>query len=113
PCSGTQSIAHVAGRGWCAPRLATGIRKPALPKYDNAPKGRAWKDVRRMLRYDTKTTTPSLRGHAILSLCSIYALRNSEVAGLRLSDFDWREEKFASSAPSAAGTNDIRYSTRW
>ena len=88
-------FAHAAGRGWCAPRLAAGIRKPALPKYDGALKGPAWKDVRRLLRYDTKITAPSLRGHAILSLCSIYALRSSEVAGLRLSDFDWREETFS------------------
>jgi integrase/recombinase XerD len=85
---------HAAGRGWCAPGLAAGIRKPALPKYDGAAKGPTWKDVRRMLRYDTKTTTPSLRGHAILLLSSIYALRSSEIAGLRLSDFDWREETF-------------------
>jgi site-specific recombinase XerD len=85
---------HASGRGWCAPGLAAGIRTPALPKYDGVPKGPTWKDVTRMLRYDTKATTPSLRGHAILLLCSIYALRSSEVAGLRLSDIDWREETF-------------------
>jgi integrase/recombinase XerD len=85
---------HAESRGWCAPKLAAGIRKPTLPKYDGVAKGPTWKDVRRMLRFDRKTTTPSLRGHAILLLCSIYALRSSEVAGLRLSDFDWREEMF-------------------
>jgi integrase/recombinase XerD len=85
---------HAESRGWCTPKLAAGIRKPALPKYDGVAKGPTWKDVRRMLRHDTKTTTPSLRGHAILLLCSIYALRSSEVAGLRLSDIDWREETF-------------------
>jgi len=87
-------FAHAGMRGWCAPRLAAGIRTPALPKYDGVAKGPTWKDVRRILRYDTKTTTPSLRGRAILLLCSIYALRSSEVAGLRLSDFDWLEETF-------------------
>ncbi len=87
-------LAHAGMRGWCAPRLAAGIRTPALPKYDGVAKGPTWKDVRRILQYDTKTTTPSLRGHAILLLCSVYALRSSEVAGLRLSDFDWREETF-------------------
>jgi site-specific recombinase XerD len=87
-------FAHAGARGWCAPGLESGIRTPALPKYDGVSKGPTWKDVRRILRYDTKTTTPSLRGHAIVLLCSIYALRSSEVAGLRLSDFDWREETF-------------------
>jgi integrase/recombinase XerD len=87
-------FAYAGMRGWCAPRLAARIRTPALPKYDGVAKGPTWKDVRRILRYDTKSTTPSLRGHAIVLLCSIYALRSSEVAGLRLSDFDWREETF-------------------
>jgi len=35
-----------------------------------------------------------------MSLCSIYALRSSEVARLRLNDFDWKEEKFTVSPPS-------------
>jgi integrase len=48
-----------------------------------------------MLSYDRKTTSPSLRAKAILMLCSIYALRSSEVTGLRLSDFDWRNETFS------------------
>jgi integrase/recombinase XerD len=77
---------HAEGRGWCAPKLAAGIRKPTLPKYDGVPKGPTWKDVRRMVRFVRKITTPSLRGHAILLLCSIYALRSSEVAGLRLTE---------------------------
>jgi integrase len=40
------------------------------------------------------TTTFSLRAHAMLLLCSIYALRSSEVSDLRLIDIDWREETF-------------------
>ncbi len=40
------------------------------------------------------TTTFSLRAHAMLLLCSIYALRSSEVSGLRLIDIDCREETF-------------------
>ena len=79
-------------RNWCAPTLAAGIRTPPLPKFDGLSKGPTWKDVRRMLRFGSKTTTISLRARAILLLCSIYALRSSEVAGLRLSDIDWREE---------------------
>jgi len=88
-------FSHAAARGWCAPALVAGIRTPALPKYDGVPKGPAWKEVRSLLRYETKTTVPSLRARAILSLCAIYALRSSEVAGLRLSDIDWREETFS------------------
>ena len=71
--------------------MARGITKPAVPKYTGGVKGPTWRDVRRLLRHDTSTKTPSLRAKAILSLCSIYALRSSEVAGLRLGDIDWRE----------------------
>ncbi len=48
-----------------------------------------------MLRHESKkTTAQGLRAHAILLLCSIYALRSSEVTRLRLIDIDWREETF-------------------
>lgn len=86
---------HAEGHRWCRPGLARGIRKPSVPKYDGLSKGPKWGDVRRLLRYESKkTTTCSLRAHAMLLLCSIYALRSSEVSGLRLIDIDWREEMF-------------------
>ena len=85
-------LAHAGMRGWCPSGLPSGIRTPALPKYDGVPKGPTWKEVRRLLRCENKATAASLRARAILSLCAIYALRSSEVAGLRLCDIDWREE---------------------
>jgi site-specific recombinase XerD len=85
---------HAEAHGWSSPGLARGIRKPVLPKYDGVSRGPAWADVRRLLRCENKTTTFSLRAHAMLLLCSIYALRSSEVSGLRLIDIDWREETF-------------------
>ena len=86
---------HAEVQGWSPPGLARGIRKPVLPKYDGVSRGPVWADVRRLLRCENKmTTTFSLRAHAMLLLCSIYALRSSEVSGLRLIDIDWREETF-------------------
>jgi integrase/recombinase XerD len=86
---------HAEGHGWCRPGLTRGIRKPTVPKYDAEPRGPKWGDVRRLLRHEGKKITPqSLRAHAILLLCSIYALRSSEVTGLRLIDIDWRDETF-------------------
>ena len=85
---------HAEARGWCAPGLARGIQIPALPKYDGTPKGPTWSEVRRLLGETTGTKPADVRARATLSLCAIYALRSSEVARLRLSDFDWREETF-------------------
>ena len=86
---------HAEGRGWCAPGVARGIRNPTRPKYDGVSRGPAWADVRRLLRYTAKIRTiTGLRAHAMLLLCTVYALRSSEVSGLRLIDIDWREETF-------------------
>jgi integrase/recombinase XerD len=86
---------HAGIRGWCAPGIARGIQSPAVPKYDGLRKGPSWKEVRRLLQSTGGTKTATLRARAVLSLCSIYALRSSEVARLRLSDFDWRDETLA------------------
>jgi len=86
---------YAEGRGWCRTGLARGIRNPTAQKFDPDPRGPKWGDVRRMLLHESKkTTAQGLRAHAILLLCSIYALRSSEVTRLRLIDIDWREETF-------------------
>jgi integrase len=88
-------LLHAEVQGWSPQGLARGIRKTVLPKYDGISRGPAWADVRRLLRSENKmTTTSSLRAQAVLLLCSIYALRSSEVSGLQLIDIDWREETF-------------------
>jgi integrase/recombinase XerD len=83
---------HAGIRGWCSPGIAPGIQSPAVPKYDGLRKGPSWIEVRRLLQSTSGMKPATLRARAVLSLCSIYALRSSEVARLRLSDFDWRDE---------------------
>lgn len=78
-------------RLWCSPNLPKGIRSPTIPKYDTMPKGPTWHDVKRMLEPISDKPT-DVKSAAILSLCAIYALRSSEVAGLKLNDFDWANE---------------------
>lgn len=81
-------------RGWCAPGLALGIRSPRIPKYDDRPKAPTWAEVRRLIKSADGSSPTNLRAKAILLLFAIYGLRSSEVAGLQLSDFDWRNEIF-------------------
>lgn len=78
-------------QNWCKAGIARGILMPRVIKPQRGPAGPAWKDVRRMLRVDSKSPV-ELRANAIVSLCSIYALRNREIMHLRLDDFDWFNE---------------------
>jgi integrase/recombinase XerD len=85
-------LAHAAARGWCRAGMDRGIRTPAIPKYDQMPRGPSWKEVRRLLQSTRGSKPADRRALAALSLFSIYGLRSSEVARLRLSDFNWHDE---------------------
>ena len=79
-------------QGWCGNNLAQGIRSPRIQRGQSAPKGPSWRDVRRLMRSPAASTPADLRTSAIISLCSIYALRSSEVVRLQVTDFDWYNE---------------------
>ena len=83
---------YAESRGWSMLGFARGIRSPRIPKYDEAPKGPEWKDVRRLIRSAEGQEPSELRSRAIFLLFAIYGLRSSEVAQLRLDDLDWRNE---------------------
>lgn len=81
-------------RGWCHPGIVRGIVSPRVPSYTDAPKGPSWVQVQRLIRSFNRSTPQDLRARAMLLLYAVYALRSSEVSGLRLEDFDWRNEMF-------------------
>ena len=78
-------------RNWCKAGIARGILMPRRIKPETGPRGPAWRDVRRMLGVGAASPA-DLRANAIISLCSVYALRSIEVVQLRLADFDWYNE---------------------
>lgn len=81
-------------RSWCRPGIPQGIHSPRLPKCENAPQGPSWADVRKLIRSIGSETPEELRARAMVLLYSIYGLRSSEVARLRLNDLDWKNETF-------------------
>jgi integrase/recombinase XerD len=83
---------YAESRGWCVPNLPYGIRSPTIPKYENTPRGPSWREVRRLLQSTSGGEPANIRARAIFLLCSIYALRSSEVTRLCIGDFDWRNE---------------------
>lgn len=78
--------------GWCGSNLAKGISCPPIPKYQGAPKGPPWHEVRRLIRSTSGDDPADILARAIILLCSVYALRNSEVTRMRLEDLDWQQE---------------------
>lgn len=76
---------------WCKAGIARGIVMPPAIRCPIGPRGPDWKDVRRMLSV-VATNPAELRENAIISLCSICALRRSEIVQMRLDDLDWRNE---------------------
>ena len=81
-------------RGWCRPNLSSGIQNPAIRRDNLGPGGPSWKDVRRLIDSVNGTELTDYRAKAVLLLCSVYGLRNREVVGLCLRDFDWQNETF-------------------
>jgi len=84
-------LRYAASQGWCDPQLASTIRGPRIYAQESLPFAPNWEDVRRILA-DTLTDVPQdIRDRAILMLLSIYGMRATEVATLRLDQVDWQQ----------------------
>ena len=84
-------LRYAASQGWSNPRLAKAIRGPRIYKQESLPFAPDWADVQRILA-DTLTGDPrDVRDRAILMLLSIYGMRATEVASLRLDQVDWQQ----------------------
>jgi len=82
---------YCESENWCRIGIARGISLPREGKPKTGPLGPVWKDVRRMLKVGDESPR-ELRTSAMIYVCSIYALRNSEIVHLRIDDFDWYNE---------------------
>jgi integrase/recombinase XerD len=98
---------HAENRGWCSPGIRRGIVAPRPPVNREIPKGPSWALVRRLIRSANGQTPEELRARAVLLLLAIYGLRASEVARLRLEDFDWRNETFFVQRSKRGGTQQF------
>lgn len=78
---------------WCQPYLAAAIQGPRIYSLETLPAGPAWADVSRVFAGLGSTVPKDVRDRAILMLLSIYGMRASEVAKLRLDDIDWEGDQ--------------------
>lgn len=85
-------FAHMAARGRCSDRFATGIEGPRLFKHESLPVGPRWEDVQRLVASTDTDRAQDVRDRAILLLLAVYGLRCGEVVALSLDDIDWERD---------------------
>ena len=66
------------------------IDTPRVYREEQLPRALPWDSVRAFLESIDRTTAAGLRDYAMLSLIAAYGLRGCDVAGLKLTDIDWR-----------------------
>jgi site-specific recombinase XerD len=79
-------------RGWCREGLTAAIKGPRIFAQECLPTGPSWAEVQRLLATTEVDRPTNIRDRAILLLLAVYGLRNGEIVGLRLEDFDWTQE---------------------
>jgi site-specific recombinase XerD len=76
-------------RGLCPPGLAGAVAAPRMYADERLPEGLDWATVTRLIASSRGDTVSDIRDHALFLLLSVYGLRCSEIAALRLEDIDW------------------------
>ena len=92
-------------QGWCMAGLADGIMPPRFLPGETIPKGLDRDEVVRLLATTEGDRPVDVRDRAILMLLIAYGLRAGEVAGLRLDDLDWVEERLQVRCPKPGRTH--------
>ncbi|GAC1422295.1 MAG: hypothetical protein NVSMB6_23850 [Burkholderiaceae bacterium] len=84
-------LRYAASQGWCRSQLADAIRGPRIYAQESLPYAPSWSDVQRVLASTLTDVPQDIRDCAILMLLSIYGMRATEVATLRLDQIDWQQ----------------------
>ena len=92
-------------RNWCAQGLSGVIMPPDFRPNEPIPKGLEREEVVRLLATTEGDRPADVRDRAILMLLVAYGLRAGEVAGLRLDDFDWKNETLDVRCPKVGRTH--------
>lgn len=87
-------LRYLYGRGLVPVDLAGVIEGPPIYAFEGIPSTIRREDIERALEAARRDHSPlGRRDYAILMLLSTYGLRAGEIAGLCLSDIDWRHER--------------------
>jgi integrase/recombinase XerD len=86
-------LRYAEGQGWCRKGIAASIKAPRVYCYETLPSSPRWQDVKKLLANNHTDHPTDVRDYAILLLLTVYGMRRSEVAGLKLQDIDWKKEQ--------------------
>ena len=86
-------LRYAEGQKWCRLGIADSIKAPRVYHQETLPSPPYWDDIKRLLA-NTRTDDPTdIRDYAILLLLSVYGMRRSEVARLKLNEIDWKNDR--------------------
>lgn len=81
-------------KGWNSGVLAMSMNTPRLYRHDDVPSFVPWNVVQDIImEKNTSEKGIGKRDYAVFLLLSIYGMRCSEVANLKIRDIDWRKEQ--------------------
>ncbi len=80
-------------KGWNSGVLAMSMNAPRQYRHDDVPSFVPWNVVQAILMEKSIAKGIGKRDYAVLLLLSIYGMRCSEVANLKIRDIDWRKEQ--------------------
>ena len=86
-------LRHAETRVWCPPGLANLVAGPRIYRHHELPVGPSWDEVRKLIESTASDDPADVRDRAIIMLFAVYGLRAGEVAGLRLEDIDWEQDR--------------------
>jgi integrase/recombinase XerD len=78
---------------WCPTGIAASIKAPRMYRHETLPSSPSWQDIRKLLANSQTGYPTDVRDYAVLLLLSVYGMRRSEVAGLKLKDINWENEQ--------------------
>lgn len=87
-------LRYAAINGWCRAGLDRSLKAPRIYSREDIPSFVTWDEMQQVIKRSyNKDGKASKRNHAIVMLLSVYGLRSSEIANLRLSDINWRTKE--------------------
>lgn len=87
-------LRYAESKFWCRCDLNKSLKAPRIYAREDVPSFITWNEMQQVVeRSSTKENRAAKRNHAIIMLLSVYGLRSSEVANMKLADIDWRKKQ--------------------